>query len=406
MNFISPFSSPFHVTAKPAGARCNLRCRYCYYLEKSELYGDCRSHLMDDSLTEMFIRDYIRVQPSQEVVFTWHGGEALLRDLDYYRRIVKWQEKYADGHTITNSLQTNGTLLNDEWCRFLRKNNWLTGISIDGPQHLHDKYRLTTAGKGSFREVMRGVELLEKHGVEWNALAAINSYNADYPDEFYDFFRSIGCRYIQFTPVVERLLEGGSLASATDAQTDVTDFSVRPKQWGRFICRVFDRWVRDDVGRIFVQLFDAMLANWVGVMPGVCTMAPTCGHAVALEFNGDLYCCDHFVFPQYLLGNLKEKTFDDMMLGSKQRNFGLDKKRMLADKCRACEYLFACNGECPRNRFVTTANEHLKLNYLCNGYHAFFEHITPAMEYMKREYMNGRPPANIMKALRSGEVVL
>lgn len=403
MNFFNPFSTPFHVTAKPAGARCNLRCTYCYYLEKSGLYSAQPSHVMSDEMTEMFIRDYIRAQPSQEVHFTWHGGEALLRDTDYYRRVVKWQQKYADGHTVTNSLQTNGTLLNDEWCRFFRKNGWLIGISIDGPQHLHDKYRMTVLGKPSFREVMRGVELLDRHGVEWNALAAINSFNAEEPEEFYDFFKSIGCKYIQFTPVVERMLDGGALASADDAGTAVTDFSVRPAQWGRFACGVFDRWVRDDVGRVFVQLFDAVLANWVGVTPAVCTMAPTCGHAVALEFNGDVYCCDHFVFPQYLLGNLRSKTFDDMIMSSRQRNFGMDKKRMLADRCRTCEYLFACNGECPRNRFVQSGSGP-KLNYLCEGYRIFFEHVAPYMDFMKEEYMNGRPPSNVMKAAREGAI--
>ena len=404
MDIFNPYGRPFFVTAKPVGARCNLRCTYCYYLEKSELYArQTAPSTMDDNTLSIFIRDYIRAQPSPDVVFTWHGGEPLLRPLKLYKRIVELQRQYGSGHNITNCIQTNGTLLTDEWAEFLHENGWLAGVSIDGPQHLHDRFRMMRDGQPSFAKVMNGIGLLEKHGVEWNALAVVNAVNGDYPLEFYDFFRSIGCRYIQFTPVVERLRRDGRLASiADDGNFGVTEFSVAPRQWGEFICTLFDEWVRRDVGTYFVQLFDATLANWAGVAPPVCTMAPQCGHAVAMEYNGDVYSCDHFVFPEYLLGNIKSKTFADMLFSTRQRRFGADKRRMLPDRCRQCRWLFACNGECPRNRFATTESGQPHLNYLCEGYHRFFEHVAPYMDFMKNEFDNKRPPANVMEAVRKG----
>lgn len=406
MDIFTPYGRPFYVTAKPAGARCNLRCEYCYYLEKSGLYPRLAAPTtMDDDTLTIFIRDYIRAQPSTDVVFTWHGGEPLIRPLKFYERVIELQSRFSAGHNIINCLQTNGTLLTDEWGRFLHDNNWLTGVSIDGPQRLHDKYRLTRDGQPSFDKVMHGIEILNRHGAEWNALAVVNAFNGDHPLEFYDFFRQIGCKYIQFTPVVERLRRDGRLASlADDGRFEVTDFSVSPAQWGKFLCALFDEWVRRDVGEYYVQLFDATLANWAGMEPPVCTMAPTCGHAIAMEFNGDVYCCDHFVFPDYLLGNIRKKTFADMMFSTKQRRFGADKRRLLPDRCKQCRYLFACNGECPRNRFATTESGQPNLNYLCEGYYNFFEHVAPYMDFMKRELDNRRPPANIMEAIRDGVV--
>ena len=282
---------PFYVMAKPAGARCNLRCTYCYYLEKSNLYPAAPAQTMSDELLERFIRDYIAAQAGDAVSFAWHGGETLLRSRDFYRRVIELQRRYADGRQIDNSIQTNGTLLDDAWCEFFRENGWLVGISLDGPPEAHDLYRRDRQGGPTFEAVMRGVALLQKHGVEWNALAVVNRRNADDPAGFYRFFRSIGCRFLQFTPVVERILphdDGRQLASAADAGAPLADFSVTPEQWGRFTCALFDEWVVGDVGRIFVQLFDATLANWVGEAPGVCTLSKNCGHAGALEFNGDL----------------------------------------------------------------------------------------------------------------------
>lgn len=404
MDIFTPYGRPFYVTAKPVGARCNLRCEYCYYLEKSGLYPrQTTPSTMDDDTLTIFIRDYIRAQPSTDVVFTWHGGEPLIRPLKFYQRVIELQQRFSEGHNIINCLQTNGTLLTDEWGGFLAENHWLTGVSIDGPQHLHDRYRLTRDGGPSFDKVMHGIEILNRHGAEWNALAVVNAVNAGHPLEFYDFFRQIGCRYIQFTPVVERMRRDGRLASiADDGSFAVTEFSVSPGQWGEFLCRLFDEWVRNDVGEYYVQLFDAALANWAGVEPPVCTMAPVCGNAIAMEYNGDVYCCDHFVFPEYLLGNIRTKTFSDMMFSTKQRRFGADKRRMLPDKCKQCRYLFACNGECPRNRFAATESGQPYLNYLCEGYYRFFEYVAPYMDFMKRELDNQRPPANIMEVLRAG----
>lgn len=395
-NPINPFAQPLYVMAKPAGSACNLACEYCYYLEKKDLYGGHKKQMMDDATLERFIKQYIEAQTGDTVQFTWHGGEALIRSIDFYKKALELQKKYANGKNIENSLQTNGILLTDEWCRFLRENNWLVGLSIDGPQQFHDEYRLSADGKPSFMRVMRAIRLLQKHRVEWNAMAVVNDYNADYPLEFYRFFKNIGCRYIQFTPIVERISADGSLASGKGSG-ELADFSVTPEQWGNFLCSVFDEWVKQDVGSTFVQIFDATLANWCGVTPGVCTMDKTCGHAAVIEHNGDLYSCDHFVFPDYLLGNISEKTISEMMHTERQHQFGQAKQTSLPRQCRECRWLFACNGECPKNRFALTADGEPGLNYLCEGYRMFFEHAAPYMDFMKNELANERPPANVMK---------
>lgn len=391
----SLFSSPLYVMAKPAGSSCNMACEYCYYLEKGKLYPDNRRHLMNDHILEEFIRQYIEAQSGDNVQFTWHGGEALIRPLEFYQRVMRLQQKYAGGRHIDNSLQTNGLLLNDTWCAFLRKNNWLVGLSIDGPQDFHDEYRRDKSGRPTFVKVMKAIRLLQRHGVEWNAMAVVNDYNADYPVEFYRFFKEIGCHFIQFTPIVERLGAEGNLLSP-DARGKVTDFSVTPEQWGNFLCGVFDEWVRNDVGQYFVQIFDSTLANWVGETPGVCVYAPTCGHAGVIEYNGDVYSCDHFVFPEYRLGNIVHKSIFEMMNSERQTRFGLDKRDTLPSQCRECRFLFACNGECPKNRFATTAEGEPGLNYLCSGYYKFYSHVAPYMEFMKQELLAGRPPANVM----------
>ena len=390
MTTISPFARPLYVMLKPVGAACNLACNYCYYLEKSNLYKHQPKRQMSEELLERFVKDYIEAQTMNEVVFTWHGGEPTLRPLSFYQKAVELQKKYAGGRVIHNSLQTNGTLLTDEWCRFLKENNWLVGISIDGPEELHDRYRRDSQGKPSWKRVMEGIRLLQHYGVEWNAMAVVNRYNADHPQAFYRFFKSIGCQYIQFTPIVERNVQhadGRHLASINDADdAPVTDFSVTPEQWGSFLCGLFDEWVKQDIGKVFVQIFDSMLANWVGVAPGSCIYAKECGHAGVMEYNGDVYSCDHFVFPQYKLGNINEHTLIEMLYGEKQRRFSQLKYNKLPRQCKECRWAFACHGECPKNRFVNDRYGNPGLNYLCAGYRRFFEHIAPTMDEMKKAF--------------------
>ena len=397
----------FNVMLKPVGAHCNLACDYCYYLEKQSLYGEPR-HVMSDELLEHFIWEYIAAQQTPEVLFTWHGGEPLMRPLNFYRKAQELQQRYAGGRRISNSIQTNGTLLTDEWCRFFHDNGWLVGVSIDGPQEFHDEYRRNRRGMPSFARVMRGIGLLNKYGVEWNAMAVVNDFNADYPLDFYHFFKQTGCHYIQFTPVVERIVrraDGQRLAAVNEkAGAELADFSVSPAQWGAFTCAIFDEWVRHDVGNYYIQLFDATLANWAGVPPGVCTMAPSCGHTGVMEWNGDVYPCDHFVFPQYLLGNIRSQSLAEMMMGGRQQAFGRAKQDGLPRQCRLCPYLFACNGECPRNRFCKSDDGEPGLNYLCRGYRQFFAHVAPYMDFMAGELAHQRPPANIMKALSEGSL--
>ena len=381
---ITPFARPLYVMLKPAGALCNLHCRYCYYLEKQQLYPAEEHPLLSEELLELFTRQYIEAQTMPQVLFTWHGGEALMRPISFYRKALELQRRYAHGRQIDNCLQTNGTLLTDEWCEFFRENNFLIGISIDGPQTFHDHYRTTRNGRPSWHEVMRGIRLLQRHNVEWNAMAVVNRFNADYPLEFYRFFKEIGCQYLQFTPIVER--QGGQ----------VTDFSVTPEQWGRFLCTLYDEWVKEDVGRLFVQTFDATLANWAGVAPGVCSLSSMCGHAAVMEFNGDVYSCDHFVSPAYKLGNIRQQSLTSMMYGTQQHEFGQQKNGTLPRQCRECRFLFACHGECPKNRFVSDVYGEQGMNYLCRGYYQFFEHVAADMDFMKKELDEGRAPANIM----------
>lgn len=392
-----------YMMAKPAGSSCNLACKYCYYLEKNNLYKDVqpdRRFIMTDDILERFIKMYIESQTVPSVQFCWHGGESLMRPIAFYQKVIALQRKYGHGIMIENTIQTNGTMLTDEWCRFFKDNNWLVGVSIDGPQEFHDEYRRNKAGAPSFRKVMQGINLLKKHGVEWNAMAVVNDYNADYPLEFYRFFKDIECRYIQFTPIVERIIprkDGRYLANPTDSrEIPLAPFSVSPEQWGSFLCAVFDEWVRNDVGQYFIQLFDSTLANWVGEQPGVCTMGKTCGHAGVMEYNGDVYSCDHFVFPEYRLGNIRTHTLVEMMYGERQQKFGADKESLLPEQCRKCRFLFACNGECPKNRFAVTADGEPGLNYLCEGYRRFFGHVTPYMDFMANEWKNKRSPANVM----------
>lgn len=403
MTTFAPFSRPLYIMAKPVGALCNLACDYCYYLEKSKLYPHHPASLMSDELLEKFVEEYILSQTAPQVLFTWHGGETLMRPLAFYQKAIELQRKYAHGRMIDNCIQTNGTLLTDEWCRFFHENHWLVGVSIDGPQKYHDAYRKNRQGLPSFTQVMKGIELLNKYDVEWNAMAVVNRLNADAPLEFYHFFKQIECHYIQFAPIVERIArhaDGRHLAAVDESSEEgLAEFSVLPRQWGDFLCTLFDEWVREDVGRYFVQLFDATLANWVGEQPGVCTLASTCGQAGVMEFNGDVYSCDHFVFPQYKLGNIYSKSLVEMMYSERQMRFGQAKHTALPTQCVECPYLFACNGECPKNRFCMTKDGESGLNYLCKGYYQFFSHVAPYMDFMKGELLAQRAPANIMAYL-------
>ena len=404
-NIATPFAKPLYVMLKPAGAHCNLACKYCYYLEKNNLYQNSHRHLMTDEMLEQFTREYIEAQTMPQVLFTWHGGEPLMRSIDFYKKALALQKKYAHGKQIDNVIQTNGTLLTDEWCEFFAKNHWLVGISIDGPQEYHDHYRVTPAGKPSWEKVMQGIQLLKKHRVEWNAMAVVNAYNAEHPLEFYHFFRDNGCQYLQFTPIVERLTEhedGRTLASlADDREIPLADASVTPEQWGNFLCTIFDDWVRHDVGKTFVEIFDCTLANWMGVLPGICAYSKECGHAGVMEHNGDVYSCDHFVFPEYKLGNIKDQSLIDMLYGEKQQAFSRLKHTSLPRQCKECDMEFACHGECPKNRFEKDKYGEPGLNYLCQGYYQYYSHVAPYMDFMKRELLAQRPPANIMNVLKN-----
>ena len=403
-NIANSFAKPLYVMLKPAGAHCNLACKYCYYLEKNKLYPTAQRHLMSDEMLEQFTREYIEAQTMNQVLFTWHGGEPLLRSIDFYRKAISLQQKYAGDRRIDNVIQTNGTLLTDEWCEFFALNHWLVGISIDGPQPDHDHYRLTAAVKPSWKKVMQGIKLLKKHGVEWNAMAVVNAYNVNHPMEFYRFFKENGCQFLQFTPIVERLTrheDGRTLASLADKdEISLSEASVAPEQWGYFLCAIFDEWVRKDVGKIFVEIFDCTLANWMGISPGICAYSKECGHAGVMEHNGDVYSCDHFVFPEYKLGNIRDHSLIDMLYGEQQQEFSRLKHSSLPRQCKECDMEFACHGECPKNRFMKDKYGDSGLNYLCPGYYHYYQHVAPYMDYMKQELMSQRPPSNIMKVVQ------
>ncbi|MBQ6653233.1 MAG: anaerobic sulfatase-maturation protein [Prevotella sp.] len=407
MKTIAPFASPLYVMTKPVGSLCNLRCAYCYYLEKSHLYNDepaTGRFSMSEATLENFIRQYIEAQTQPQVLFTWHGGEPLMRPVSFYKKALALQKQYARGRIIDNCLQTNGTLLTDEWCEFFRENNWLIGISIDGPQEFHDEYRRARGNQPSFHKVMRGINMLKKHGVEWNAMGVVNDFNADYPLDVYHFYKEIGSHYIQFAPIVERIFQhadGRHLASIADgSKGEMAEFSVTPEQYAHFVCEIFDEWVRNDVGQYYIQLFDSTLARWIGQQPGVCAMAETCGHAAVIEHNGDVYSCDHFVFPEYLLGNINHESITGIVYSERQRAFGRAKRDSLPRQCKTCQWLFACNGGCPKDRFRQTAEGEGGLNYLCQGYRRYFDHVAPYMDFMKNELLNKRPPANVMQWAR------
>ena len=404
----------FHVMAKPIGPICNLDCKYCFYLEKEALYPDKSNWRMPDRVLEAYVRQYIEAQDVPEVTFAWQGGEPTLMGLDFFRRVVELQKKYAAGKTIANALQTNGTLLDDDWCTFFRDENFLVGLSIDGPCELHDYYRVDKSGRPTFDAVSRGMNLLKRHAVPFNTLCVVNRRNQSHPLEVYDFLKRHGSGYIQFIPLVERAGGGETFGHAPhrevfaappspdghDRPSPVTPWSVEPLAYGKFLSAIFDQWVRHDVGSVFVQIFDIMLGVWTGMEAALCVFRQRCGRAMALEHNGDLYSCDHYVYPQYKLGNIRDTHVATLLTSPQQTKFGNDKLDTLPNYCRQCDVRFACNGECPKHRFMMTPDGEAGLNYLCAGYKHFFTHIAPYMQTMAELLSQHRPPAEIMKMLR------
>lgn len=399
----------FHVMTKPMGAICNLDCAYCFYLEKEKLYPGAGSFRMSDETLEAYIRQYIAGQEAPEVTFAWQGGEPTLLGVEFFRKAVALQKQYAAGKTIRNAFQTNGTLLDDDWGAFLNAEGFLVGLSVDGPRDLHDRYRVDKGGKPTFDAVMRGLEVLKRHGVEFNTLTVVHRENAKRPLEVYRFLKEIGSGFVQFIPLVERVGDGDVLApppdldGGTESKVPVTPWTVRPKDYAEFMSVIFEDWVRRDVGRVFVQLFDVQLAIVAGLPSPLCYFAETCGLALALEHNGDLYSCDHFVYPGYKLGNVHEAPLAQLVDAPAQRAFGDAKRDALPAFCRRCDVLDMCRGECPKRRFTRTPDGDSGLNYLCGAYKVLFRRMRPHLETMAALLRAGRPAAEIMRRLAESQ---
>lgn len=402
----------FHVLAKPTGALCNLDCKYCFFLSKEALYPDGRSR-MGDEVLEAYVRQVVEAQPSPHISIAWQGGEPTLMGIEFFRRAFALVEKVAAGKTVEHTLQTNGVLLDDAWCELFREHKVLVGLSMDGPREIHDAYRVDKGGKPTFDAVMRAAKLLATHHVDMNVLCSVHAANADHPKRVYRFLRDeVGVAFLQLIPIVERVTpellpianEGwgprsGARPLYTQSGDLVTDRTVKPEQWGRFLIDVFDEWAAHDVGDVFVQMFDATLASFLQIPATLCIFAETCGDALALEHNGDLYSCDHYVEPDYRLGNILEQHMLDLVASEKQRAFGAMKRDTLPSVCRSCDVLFACHGECPRNRFATAPNGEPGLNYLCEGYKAFFHHVDRPMRRMADALRRGGSAPDAMAAL-------
>ena len=399
--------SPFHVMAKPVGPICNLNCRYCFYLEKEKLFPATETFRMPDAVLERLIRQQIELTPGAEVSFAWQGGEPTLLGVPYFEKIVALQRRFSGGRTIVNAIQTNGTLLDDQWGEFLAREKFLVGISIDGPRALHDAYRIDKRNQPTFDAVMSGVKVLRTHAVEFNTLTVVNRKNVQEPLAVYQFLKDIGSRFIQFIPLVERNADAAMKASGFDwapppqgsatPPGTVTPWSVPADAYGEFLVEIFDEWVRRDVGRIFVQLFDVALGNWMNVGSVLCVFSETCGRALAIEHNGDLYACDHYVYPQFKLGNILNQSLGDMVNSEQQIRFGQSKSASLPRYCRECSVRFACHGECPKHRFIKTPHGEPGLNYLCRAYKRFFTHIDPWMKKMAELVRMGLPAANVLE---------
>lgn len=396
---------PFSIMIKAGGPVCNLDCDYCYYLEKDALYPGKKFSLsafrMNEEVLEKLIRDYICAQPQEKIEFIWHGGEPTLLGIDYFRKALALQQKYANGKTITNAFQTNGTLVNGEWAEFLAANHFLCGLSIDGPKKFHDNHRRYSNGQGSWEQVVECARIFRTHGVEFNTMTVVNATNSKQPVVIYDFLKELGSKFMQFTPIVERIAEDETeelsiITPDYTKQASMMSENVSAVDWGNFLCRIFDRWVKTDVGTYYVNYFDNTLAAYVNQMPGLCSMAPHCTCALAIEHNGDAYCCDHFVFPGFKLGNITESNIGELAKSDKQLFFEQNKQDSLSGQCRNCEFLKACGGDCPKNRFVKNSNGEY-VSALCQGFKMFFSHTQKHFEFMANELNNQRPPANIMK---------
>ncbi len=406
---------PFQIMAKPVGPACNLDCSYCFYLEKKNLFPKNEQYRMSDEVLERFIREYIAAQDVPAVDFAWQGGEPTLLGVKFFKKVVQLQREYAGGKVIRNAIQTNGVLLNDAWGEFLSENHFLVGISIDGPRNLHDTYRVDRRGRPTFDRVMQGLECLKKHNVEFNILTVVHRKNSKDPLRVYLFLKDIGCQFIQFIPLVERRADskakalGLPLAVPPEPGEDgepasaVTAWSVQPKQYGIFLSRIFEEWVRKDVGQVFVYLFEYALASWSGSWVSLCVFQERCGKAIVFEHNGDLFSCDHYVYPAHRIGNILEDSLESMVNSRQQIKFGADKLDTLPNYCRQCDVRFACNGECPKHRFLKTPDGENGLNYLCEGYQHYFRAIDPYMRTMAQLLREGRPPALIKDMLARTE---
>jgi uncharacterized protein len=405
-----------HVVAKPTGPLCNLKCEYCFYLEKQALFGPNEQYRMIDEVLSAFITNYITSQPTPVVEFVWQGGEPTLLGLDFYKRVIDIQKSFSGAKTISNSLQTNGTLLTDEWCTFLKKHNFMVGISLDGPNGIHDYYRRDHKNKGTFDRVMRGLRLLQKHKVEYNVLACVARETAKYPLEVYRFLKNEGVEFIQFSPVVERMpdssskkrglrLAGPAAFHKEEKQIEVMPWSVIPEEYGDFLIAVYEEWVRNDVGKVFVMNFEWALNAWIGNPSPVCIHAKQCGRSVVIEHNGDVYACDHCVYPDYRLGNVKTERLSDMVDQSLRSGFGVSKEKALPRWCRECGVLVACQGGCPKHRFKMTHYNEPGLHYLCEGYKKFFLHIRKYLRAMAQLLGNGLPASYIMDAVKGPLVI-
>jgi uncharacterized protein len=399
--------SGFHIMTKPIGPICNLDCKYCFYLEKEKLYAPGTDWKMPDDVLESYIRQSIEAQDTPVISFAWQGGEPTLLGTDFFCRVVELQKRYAGGKRIENAFQTNGILLDDHWGEFLAKNRFLVGLSIDGPQALHDRFRVDKGGQPTFARVMRGLSFLKKHGAEFNTLTVVGRHNSRRPLEVYRFLKEAGSGFIQFIPVVERVAQEADatglvlIGPSARGEARVSPWSVDSLDYGNFLCAIFDEWVRQDVGRTYVQVFDVALEMWLGRPASLCVFRETCGSAMAMEHNGDLYSCDHYVYPENKLGNIMNRPLDAMVSSPEQTKFGMDKRDTLPRYCRECDVRFACNGECPKHRIIRTPDGEQGLNYLCAGYKRFFHHIDRAMQFMAAELREGRPPANVMEWVRN-----
>jgi uncharacterized protein len=396
----APVPARFHVMAKPTGAVCNLACTYCFFLDKELLYPGSPFRMSDEML-EAYIRQLIDGHRTPRVTVAWQGGEPTLMGLDFFRKAIELQELYRrPGMTFENTMQTNGTLLDDEWCEFLAEHDYLVGLSLDGPRELHDAYRVNKSGRGTFDRVMRGLRLLQKHDVEYNVLTTVNRVNADYPLEVYRFLRDdAGADWIQLIPIVERLDRDG-LGLRLEG-TEVSDRSVQPEQFGRFMTTIFDDWVRNDVGSVYVQTFEAAVRNWLGMPSGMCVFNENCGNALAVEHNGDVYSCDHYVEPKYKLGNIAETQMVELLGSDQQRRFGRDKSETLTRQCQRCEVRFACHGECPKSRFAVSDDGEPGLHRLCAGWYEFFTHIDQPLKTIVALRDAGRPASDVMEIMRT-----